>query len=175
MLARYQATLHPEGIGGTKLVIKYKKFLLTNAPSKAEVLLYLLQLPFKATLPKAKLVESHFRKKSAVVPLPQSKQLTLYHYHSMRLITICAGALLLVPFAGHAQTKPTPKKPATAAPAAKPTAAKPAAAPAATPVATEPAADGAATEQAPIALAPVTPAADPNALKIKADLNPISH
>lgn len=87
----------------------------------------------------------------------------------MRLITICAGALLLAPLAGHAQTKPAPKKPATAAPAAKP------AAPATAPVAAEPAADGAATEQAPIALAPVTPAADPNALKIKADLNPISH
>jgi len=93
----------------------------------------------------------------------------------MRLITICAGALLLAPLAGHAQTKPAPKKPATAAPAAKPAAAKPVAAPAATPVAAEPAADGAATEQAPIALAPVTPAADPNALKIKTELNPISH
>lgn len=91
----------------------------------------------------------------------------------MRFITICAGALLLAPLAGRAQTKPAPKKPATTAkPAA---AAKPAATPAATPVASEPAADGAATEQAPIALAPVTPAADPNALKIKADLNPISH
>ena len=89
----------------------------------------------------------------------------------MRLITICAGALLLAPLAGRAQTKPAPKKPATAAPAAKPAAAKPAAAP----VAAEPAADGAATEQAPIALAPVTPAADPNALKIKADLNPVTH
>jgi hypothetical protein len=87
----------------------------------------------------------------------------------MRFSTICAGALLLAPLAGRAQTKPAPKKPATAAPAAKP------AAPATAPVATEPAADGAATEQAPIALAPVTPAADPNALKIKADLNPISH
>lgn len=91
----------------------------------------------------------------------------------MRLITICAGALLLAPLAGRAQTKPLPKKPAAAAP--KPAAPKPAAtAPAAAPAATE-AADGAATEQAPIALAPVTPAADPNALKIKADLNPISH
>ena len=93
----------------------------------------------------------------------------------MRFITICAGALLLAPLAGQAQTKPLPKKPATTAKpaAAKPAAAKPA--PAATPVAAEPAADGATPEQAPIALAPVTPAADPNALKIKADLNPISH
>lgn len=91
----------------------------------------------------------------------------------MRLITICAGALLLAPLAGRAQTKPALKKPAAAA--AKPAAPKPAAAtPAVTPVAAE-AAYGAATEQAPIALAPVTPAADPNALKIKADLNPISH
>jgi hypothetical protein len=82
--------------------------------------------------------------------------------------------LLLAPLAGHAQTKPLPKKPAAAA--AKPAAPKPAAAtPAAAPVAAEPAADGAATEQAPIALAPVTPAADPNALKIKTELNPISH
>jgi len=92
----------------------------------------------------------------------------------MRLITICAGALLLAPLAGRAQTKPLPKKPAAAT--AKPAAPKPAAtAPAAAPVAAEPTADGAAPAQAPIALAPVTPAADPNALKIKADLNPISH
>ena len=91
----------------------------------------------------------------------------------MRFITICAGALLLAPLAGRAQTKPLPKKPAAAT--AKPAAPKPAATtPAATPVAAE-AADGAATEQAPIALAPVTPAADPNALKIKADINPITH
>ena len=89
----------------------------------------------------------------------------------MRFITICAGALLLAPLAGRAQTKPAPKKPTTATPAAKTAAAKTAAAP----VAAEPAADGAAPAQGPIALAPVTPAADPNALKIKADLNPISH
>lgn len=88
----------------------------------------------------------------------------------MRFITICAGALLLAPLAGRAQTKPAPKKPATAA---KPAAAKPAAA--AAPAAAEPAADGTAPTQVPLALAPVTPAADPNALKIKADLNPISH
>ncbi|RYE89539.1 MAG: hypothetical protein EOO37_04850 [Cytophagaceae bacterium] len=90
----------------------------------------------------------------------------------MRFTTICAGALLLAPLAGQAQTKPLPKKPATAA---KPAAAKPAATPTTAPVAAEPAADGAAPAQAPLALAPVTPAADPNALKIKADLNPISH
>jgi len=81
---------------------------------------------------------------------------------------------LLAPLAGRAQTKPLPKKPAAAT--AKPAAPKPAAAtPAAAPAAAEPAADGAAPAQGPIALAPVTPAADPNALKIKADLNPISH
>jgi len=77
---------------------------------------------------------------------------------------------LLAPLAGRAQTKPLPKKPAAAT--AKPAAPKPAAA---TPAAAPAAADGAAPAQAPIALAPVTPAADPNALKIKADLNPISH
>ena len=74
----------------------------------------------------------------------------------MRLITICAGALFLAPLAGRAQTTPAP---ATPAPASTPT----------------PAADGAAPAQVPLALAPVTPAADPNALKIKADLNPINH
>lgn len=94
----------------------------------------------------------------------------------MRFIAICAGALLLTPLAGHAQTKPAPKKPATTTKpaAAKPAAAKPAAAPTTAPVAAEPA-DGAAPAQVPLALSPVTPAADPNALKIKADLNPISH
>ncbi|MGI4864998.1 MAG: hypothetical protein ACRYFZ_13830 [Janthinobacterium lividum] len=92
----------------------------------------------------------------------------------MKFITVCAGALLLAPLAGQAQTKP---KPAPAKPAAaKPAAAKPAPAPAAataTPAAAT--ADGEAPAQVPIALAPVTPAADPNALKIKADLNPVSH
>ena len=68
----------------------------------------------------------------------------------MKVILACAGALLLAPLVGHAQTTPAP----TAAPAAT---------------------DAAATTPVPIALAPVTPAADPNALKIKADLNPISH
>ena len=67
----------------------------------------------------------------------------------MKVILACAGALLLAPFVGHAQTTPAP----TAAPTAT----------------------DAATTPVPIALAPVTPAADPNALKIKADLNPISH
>ncbi|RZK13908.1 MAG: hypothetical protein EOO56_26040 [Hymenobacter sp.] len=87
----------------------------------------------------------------------------------MRFITICAGALFLAPLAGRAQTKPVPKKPAT-------TTTKPAAAtPAPAPVAAEPAADGAMPAPTPIALAPVTPAADPNALKIKTDLNPITH
>ncbi len=90
----------------------------------------------------------------------------------MRFIIVCAGALLLAPLAGQAQTKPkpAPAKPATA----KPAAAKPApTSAAATPAPA--AADGEAPAQAPIALAPVTPAADPNALKIKADLNPVSH
>jgi hypothetical protein len=73
----------------------------------------------------------------------------------MKVFFTCAGALLLVSLAGHAQTTPAPA--ATPAPA---TAAADPAAPA-TPV--------------PIALAPVTPAADPNALKIKTEINPITH
>lgn len=76
----------------------------------------------------------------------------------MKLLLTCAGALLLAPLASHAQTKP----------AAKPTPAAAAKAPAPTTEAATPA-------QVSLALAPVTPAADPNALKIKADLNPISH
>lgn len=75
----------------------------------------------------------------------------------MKVVLACAGALLLAPLAGHAQTKPIPK----------------ASPPAATTTTTTTAAPDATA--APIALAPVTPAADPNALKIKADLNPISH
>ncbi|RZK24444.1 MAG: hypothetical protein EOO56_01385 [Hymenobacter sp.] len=70
--------------------------------------------------------------------------------------------MLLSPLAGRAQTKPAPAKPA----------AKPAATPAAAPAL---AADGSVPAPVPLALAPVTPAADPNALKIKAYLNPISH
>jgi cytoskeletal protein RodZ len=86
----------------------------------------------------------------------------------MKLILACAGALLLAPLVGSAQTKPAP---AAKAPVAKPAAAKvpAAAATSATP------ASATATAPAPIALAPVTPAADPNALKIKTDINPISH
>ena len=84
----------------------------------------------------------------------------------MKILFTCAGALLLTSLVGHAQTKPAP-----AAAHAQP---KPAPADAQTPAAT--AADpAAATAPVPLALAPVTPAADPNALKIKADLNPITH
>jgi hypothetical protein len=86
----------------------------------------------------------------------------------MKFILACAGALLLAPLVGSAQTKPAP---AAKAPVTKPAAAT---APAATTAATAPA-DAAATAPAPIALAPVTPAADPNALKIKTDINPITH
>lgn len=85
----------------------------------------------------------------------------------MKLILACAGALLLAPLVGSAQTKPAP---AAKAPVAKPAAAT-------TPAATAPA-DATAPATAasePIALAPVTPAADPNALKIKTDINPITH
>ncbi|MFD1871050.1 hypothetical protein [Hymenobacter bucti] len=89
----------------------------------------------------------------------------------MKVLFTCAGALLFVSLAGHAQTKPAPKPaPATAKPAAA--AAKPAPAAATAADAADPAAP---TTPVPIALAPVTPAADPNALKIKADINPITH
>ena len=88
----------------------------------------------------------------------------------MKSIRTLAGCLLLAPLSLLAQTKPKPKpKPKPAPVAARPAAARPASA---TPAA------GAATATpvaAPIALAPVTPAPDPNALKIKADQNPIAH
>jgi hypothetical protein len=73
----------------------------------------------------------------------------------MKVFFTCAGALLLASLAGHAQTTPVP----TATPA--PTA-----------TATDPAVP---TTPTPIALAPVTPAADPNALKIRAEVNPVTH
>ncbi|MGI4739030.1 MAG: hypothetical protein ACRYG7_27995 [Janthinobacterium lividum] len=99
----------------------------------------------------------------------------------MKPFTILASALLLAPLGLLAQKAPAAKsaKPAATAtkPAAKP-ASKPAApaAKAATPAATASAADAAAAAPtAPIALAPVTPAPDPNALKIKAEQNPIAH
>jgi len=92
----------------------------------------------------------------------------------MKPFTTLASALLLAPLGLLAQKAPAAKstKPATAA--AKP-AAKPAApvAKAATPAATASNADVAVA--APLALAPVTPAPDPNALKIKAEQNPIAH
>jgi hypothetical protein len=87
----------------------------------------------------------------------------------MKVLFACAGALLLGALAGHAQTKPV-AKPASAAAKPAPAAAKPAPAAAAT----DPADPAASTTPVPIALAPVTPAADPNALKIKADLNPVT-
>ncbi|MDO7884606.1 hypothetical protein [Hymenobacter cheonanensis] len=61
------------------------------------------------------------------------------------------AAVLLAPLGLLAQTTP-PAKPAPAATAAP-----------------------AQTTPAPLALAPVTPAPDPNALKIKVDQNPIAH
>ena len=82
------------------------------------------------------------------------------------------GALLLAPLSLLAQ------KAAPAAKAAHSTAAKPAAKPAAAKAPTPPGAASAAEADAPpapIALAPVTPPADPNALKIKAEQNPIAH
>lgn len=73
----------------------------------------------------------------------------------MKALSTLAGLLLLAPAGLLAQTAPpTPAPTGTAAAGAPATAdARP----------------------APIPLAPVTPAADPNALKIKVDVNPISH
>ncbi|GAB3635504.1 hypothetical protein GCM10027422_10940 [Hymenobacter arcticus] len=87
----------------------------------------------------------------------------------MKLVRTVVAGLLLAPLGLLAQTtKPTVRRPAapaarTATPAARP--ATPAPAPAAE----------AEAAQVPLALAPVTPAPDPNALKIKADQNPIAH
>lgn len=87
----------------------------------------------------------------------------------MKLVSIVVAGLLLAPLGLLAQTtKPAVRRPA--APVARPAApAARAAAPAAAPAAE--------TEAVPVplALAPVTPAPDPNALKIKADQNPIAH
>jgi len=74
----------------------------------------------------------------------------------MKSFLTLAGGFLLAPLALLAQTTP-PARPAAAAPIAAASAPTTAAAP------------------VPLALAPVTPAPDPNALKIKADLNPITH
>lgn len=100
----------------------------------------------------------------------------------MKLLSliILGGLVLLAPASLLAQTKPAAKVPAKplvkaatasrAAAPAKTAAPAPASAPASATGATEP-----ATAPAPIPLAPVTPPADPNALKIKAEINPISH
>ncbi len=80
----------------------------------------------------------------------------------MKLVRTVVAGLLLAPLGLLAQTaKPAVRRPA--APAARPAA-----------PATAPAAEAQAAP-APLALAPVTPAPDPNALKIKADQNPIAH
>jgi len=76
----------------------------------------------------------------------------------MKSLFILATGLLLAPLGLLAQTKPVKPAPAAASPA-----------PAATPAA------GDQTTPAPLALAPVTPAPDPNALKIRVDQNPIAH
>ena len=68
----------------------------------------------------------------------------------MKLVRTVVGGLLLAPLGLLAQTAPPSARPATPAVAAQ-------AAPAS------------------LALAPVTPAPDPNALKIRADQNPIAH
>ncbi|MGI4834998.1 MAG: hypothetical protein ACRYFK_16220 [Janthinobacterium lividum] len=90
----------------------------------------------------------------------------------MKQLFFLASLALLAPSSLLAQTKPkavvkAPVKAATTTPAA------PAKAPAAA-SATAATADPAAAPT-PIPLAPVTPPADPNALKIKAEINPISH
>jgi hypothetical protein len=92
----------------------------------------------------------------------------------MKLVRTVVAGLLLAPLGLLAQTtKPAVRRPA--APAARPAAsASRPAAPAARPAAPAPAAVAEAAP-APLALAPVTPAPDPNALKIKADQNPIAH
>jgi hypothetical protein len=79
----------------------------------------------------------------------------ILHYFMKSLSTLVA-ALLLAPLGLLAQTTPAAK----AAPAA--TAAPAQSAPA-------------QTTPTPLALSPVTPAPDPNALKIKVDQNPIAH
>jgi len=92
----------------------------------------------------------------------------------MKPLVILASALLLAPLGLLAQKAPAAKPKPTAA---KPAAAKPAAksvAPA-TKAATAAADAVADAPPAPVPLAPVTPAPDPNALKIKAEQNPISH
>ena len=79
----------------------------------------------------------------------------------MKSLVLLATGLLLAPLGLLAQTKPAKPASAAASPAS-------AAAPA-------PAAAGDQTTPAPLALAPVTPAPDPNALKIRVDQNPIAH
>ncbi|NML67107.1 hypothetical protein HHL22_18030 [Hymenobacter sp. RP-2-7] len=96
----------------------------------------------------------------------------------MKQLFFLASVVLLAPASLLAQTKPkVAAKPPVKAAAAKAT---PAAAPAkATAAAPATAAVASAIDPAaapvPIPLAPVTPPADPNALKIKTEVNPISH
>ncbi len=87
-----------------------------------------------------------------------------------------ASALLLAPLGLLAQKAPTAKpKPAAAKTAVAKPAAKPAG-PAAKAATTASAADAVAdAPPPPLPQAPVTPAPDPNALKIKAEQNPIAH
>lgn len=92
----------------------------------------------------------------------------------MKPLFLLASLALLAPASLLAQTKP---KPAAKVPAAT-KATAPAVAPAKTAVAAAPVATTTAdpaTAPVPIPLAPVTPPSDPNALKIKTEVNPISH
>ncbi|AMR27728.1 hypothetical protein A0257_11890 [Hymenobacter psoromatis] len=101
----------------------------------------------------------------------------------MKPIVILVSALLLAPLGLLAQKAPAakPKLAAAKPAAAKPAAARPAAKPAATAAKAAATATASATNAvadappAPVPLAPVTPAPDPNALKIRAEQNPIAH
>ncbi|MFD1467537.1 T9SS type A sorting domain-containing protein [Hymenobacter caeli] len=86
---------------------------------------------------------------------------------------LCGGLLALAPATTRAQSKAPAAKPAAKAPL-KTAAPKPAAPGAAVPKAAAAPANAAADDEAPahVALAPATPAADPTALKIKAEINP---
>ncbi|WP_223653487.1 hypothetical protein [Hymenobacter psoromatis] len=92
----------------------------------------------------------------------------------MNSSAILIGALLLAPLGLLAQ-KATPVAKSAHSALAKPTASKPAAKSAAAKAPTPAGTAEADAPTAPIALAPVTPPADPNALKIRTEQNPIAH
>lgn len=90
---------------------------------------------------------------------------------------LCGGLLTLVPAGARAQAKAPAPKAVVKPPIKAPVKAAPAKALAAGPItagplAAKPAAPDASAAAAHVALAPATPAADPTALKIKAEVNP---